>query len=293
MLPLLYKDRRKEGETVLRQCQLVQLHLLYVLDDICKKAGIPYFLIGGTLLGAMRHDGFIPWDDDLDVGVPYDRYDELKYVLRRDLPKDVGMQIPGDNKYTAIPIIKIRDRYSFYCECRPDITMADPSGIYLDIFPWEEMPEIGKSLQRFFILSLSSSWSRARGLRNAAKRFLLKGLLYQVGAMMLDIVHFVLRMFLSLLKHLFPMRSVSFLCESGWTHLYDKSDVYPLTTHKFEDGVFPVPSNSDRVLMLQYGDWRKIPPPDKRPRHAKIIDPFHSSVDNGEIEYFRVKSKIG
>ena len=88
-LPLLYKDRRKEGETILRQAQLVQLHLLYVLDAICKKYNLRYFLCGGTLLGAIRHHGFIPWDDDLDVTLPEEDYWKFLEIAPEELPEDV------------------------------------------------------------------------------------------------------------------------------------------------------------------------------------------------------------
>ena len=74
MIPVGYKDRRAEGDTPLRQCQLVQLHLLHVLDAVCKELGLTYCLEGGTALGAARHNGFIPWDDDLDVGMPMKDY---------------------------------------------------------------------------------------------------------------------------------------------------------------------------------------------------------------------------
>ena len=292
MLPLHYKDRREEGSTTLRQCQLVQLHLLHVMDAICKEADIPYFLLGGTLLGAMRHNGFIPWDDDLDIGVPSDKYGQLIEELRKNLPQDVSLQIPEDNNYTAIPFAKIRDRYSFYCECRPDVATTDPNGIFLDIFPCEEMPEIGGRLQRFFIRALSSSWMRARGFRNSARKHPIKGICFQLIALVLAAIHGVLRCVLWLLKLLFTRRSICFRCECGWTHLYDKSDVFPLSSHKFEDGTFPIPLNADRVLSAQYGDWREIPPPEKRPRHARIIDPFHSSMGDDEIGYFRVKSQL-
>lgn len=279
MLPLLYKDRREEGDTTLRQCQLVQLHLLHVIDAISKNAGVPYFLIGGTLLGALRHDGFIPWDDDLDIGVPSDKYRRFLAALRKGLPKDVGLQVPEDNHYTAIPFAKIRDRYSFYCECRPDVATTDPNGIFVDIFPCEEMPEIGRCMQRFFVYTLASSWMHARGFRNAAKNLPLLGIFFLLGAGLLDVVHGVLRCVLWLAKKVFPQRSIYLRCECGWTHRYNKADIYPLTTHKFEDGMFPVPSNSDAVLAAQYGDWREIPPPEKRPRHARIIEPFSSALD--------------
>jgi len=64
---VLFPDCREQGETRLRQCQLVMLRMLKILDYLCTKYEIDYFLTNGTLLGAIRHKGFIPWDDDTDI----------------------------------------------------------------------------------------------------------------------------------------------------------------------------------------------------------------------------------
>ena len=73
----LFPDEREKGETRLRQCQLVMLRLLKIFDHLCTKHDIRYFLTGGTLLGAIRHKGFIPWDDDLDVGMTRVNYEKF------------------------------------------------------------------------------------------------------------------------------------------------------------------------------------------------------------------------
>ena len=88
-MELLYKDRRQEGETPLRQCQLASLHLLYVLDKICEEHGLRYWLAFGTLLGAVRHKGFIPWDDDVDVYMTFSDLKKLSKIADKVLPADV------------------------------------------------------------------------------------------------------------------------------------------------------------------------------------------------------------
>ena len=141
-IPLLYKDRRLEGETTLRQCQLVQLHLLYVFDAICKEYNLTYFLGGGTLLGAMRHGGFIPWDDDLDVGMPRKDYKKFLKIAPKVLPKDVILQCQETHPWSVVAFAKLRDAYSFYCEMDSTIRTSDNLGIFIDIFPYDEMPKI-------------------------------------------------------------------------------------------------------------------------------------------------------
>ena len=68
----------------LRRLQLVELDLLKQVDSICKENGIPYYAMGGTLLGAIRHKGFIPWDDDIDIGIPRPYYNKLAKILNSE-----------------------------------------------------------------------------------------------------------------------------------------------------------------------------------------------------------------
>src|SRR5919206_1290658 len=88
----LFPDEREKGETLTRQCQLVMLRMLKVVDYLCSKHDIKYFLTGGTMLGAIRHKGFIPWDDDLDVGMTRANYEQFLKHAVSDFPKDIFFQ---------------------------------------------------------------------------------------------------------------------------------------------------------------------------------------------------------
>ena len=80
-----------EGSPLRRQ-QMVMLEMVKEVDRICRKYDIPYFLYGGTLLGAIRHNGFIPWDDDLDVGLLRKDYQRLMKILPDELPEHMVLQ---------------------------------------------------------------------------------------------------------------------------------------------------------------------------------------------------------
>jgi len=273
-IPEGFHDRRKEGDGVLRQCQFVQLHLLYIFDAICKELGLKYFLSRGSALGAIRHKGFIPWDDDLDVGMPMKDYKIFLRKARQLLPKDTALVTPKDIPFTANPFSKLRDLNSFYCECRPDIATSDPSGIYLDIFPYEEMPELGRPLQVFLKSVISSSWYRTHFFYNKCRAGLFASLLFAPLGFLANLVHFFSRTFVTILQKILPCKTTFLMFESIYKHAYKTADIYPLKTLPFEDGEFPVPGNIDPYLTAQYGNWREVPPPEKRPRHARIIDPF-------------------
>src|SRR6478672_4842148 len=112
---LLFPDVRESNVTRLRQSQLVMLRMLKILDYLCQKHEIQYFLVGGSLLGAVRHNGFIPWDDDLDVGMTRDNFEKFKQLAVPELPGDIFFQTPEtDPEYPSGRIIeaKLRDKYS-------------------------------------------------------------------------------------------------------------------------------------------------------------------------------------
>lgn len=271
-IPLLYKDRRLEGETTLRQCQLVQLHLLYVFDAICKEYNLTYFLCAGTLLGAMRHGGFIPWDDDLDVGMPVEDYKKFIEIAKTALPKDVILQTPENRPHTAMPFVKLRDAYSFYYETRSDIVASDFVGIYIDIFAHEECPDVNEQMQQWLLSQIRKSygkyfnhiWGMTRG-----RYFWLRMPFY----IWWRACHKFYRIFMAILKKVTTTRSIFVQLENGFPFRFEKEKIYPTRMTKFEDGEFPIPNNPEAYLKSQYGSWQEIPPPEKRPRHATIILP--------------------
>ena len=277
MIPLHYKDRRQEGESTLRQCQLVQLHLLHVFDRICKENGLQYLLEGGTLLGAMRHNGFIPWDDDLDVGMPRKDYERFLKVAPAMLPADVLLHTPEMTPRTAIPFAKLRDTSSFYAEVRPDVATSDPHGIYVDIFPYDDMPCLGRRIEDLISRACSCTWMRTIYFYNKCAGGFLPALFYSAVGFVFHVVHWAVRLAVKALNLVLPSKNYYICLEYIDIFPYPRRQMFPAKSHVFEDGEFPVPADAGAILTAQYGNWREVPPPDKRPRHARIIDPFHAA----------------
>jgi lipopolysaccharide cholinephosphotransferase len=135
-LSSLFPDTRETGETKLRQCQLVLIRMLRIFDHICRRHDISYWMTAGTLIGALRHRGMIPWDCDIDVGMTQEDYRAFAAVADQ-LPGDIFFQnSETDSAYprnTQIPA-KLRDRYSNYAEWQslhPDAKWHN--GLQLDI----------------------------------------------------------------------------------------------------------------------------------------------------------------
>ena len=127
----------------------LQLHLLDILlsfQQVCEKQGLKYYMVDGSLLGAMRHKGFIPWDDDMDIAMPRDDYERLIQHSKEWLPEPLEFVcFENDPKY-PLHFGKIQDASSTLIE-RPHLYYL--GGVYVDVFPIDGAPE-GKWRQKFY-----------------------------------------------------------------------------------------------------------------------------------------------
>ena len=267
-------DRRLEGETELRKVQLTTLYILDVIDYICSAHGIKYFLAFGTLLGAMRHKGFIPWDDDLDIGMLYDDYVRFLKIAPKVLPPNMLLQTPSTVPGAFEAFAKVRDLSSLAIE--PHSSLARPSGIYVDIFPYVKSPRVGGTFAHLIIRGMSVAWRRSRLHRAADHRFALgvvwSGICSMGWTVLRGLLHVVW----------FAFRCVTStryreLSEAGGKYPevpFSYDDIFPLRDVEFEGGGYPAPQNSELMLEKYYGDWRKLPPEsDRNGHHSSIFYP--------------------
>lgn len=114
------------------------LQMAIAFDEICKRYEIPYYMLGGTMLGAIRHKGFIPWDDDMDFGVPRNYYEELFDKLSKDLPSSYRCSSCYNNKNVIFPYFKIEDINTRLDTAQLKGDVINKIGINIDIFPLDE-----------------------------------------------------------------------------------------------------------------------------------------------------------
>ncbi len=124
----------------LRRAQMRMQEILDVFHGICTKHGIDYWLSSGTLLGARRHGGFIPWDDDLDVLVMQRDYKKLLRILEQELPENLKLQTRETDPNYPLFWAKIRDLHSVYHEEASEGYTY--KGIFIDVFPFEPLPPL-------------------------------------------------------------------------------------------------------------------------------------------------------
>ena len=251
-------DNRLDGETEIRQAQLVMLGLLKNLDIICKKHNLTYWLEGGTLLGAVRHKGFIPWDDDLDVMMPREDFNKLLELPDSEFPQ----YIYHDKR---VEFQRLRDRYS---RREDEFCNADEAfnSIYIDIFPVKKFHYMRKVLSRLRMCIppyTPPSIKNAKTVKSRLRRILAATLYY-------FLTYSGLQFIIKLLCYLGPKNVWSYDLERTWHYHFNDKWLFPLKTLKFEDAYFPVPNNYHEWLKYNFGDYM-TPKPDNHHNNIRIL----------------------
>ena len=137
-------------QKTLRKIQLVQLSLLEEADRICRKHQIPYVIIAGTLLGAVRHGGFIPWDDDADIALLREDYERFVRACEEDLGAKYSFQDHRETPGYRWGYGKLRYRDSLFLREHQE-GMPYEQGIFIDVFPLDAVPQshFGRALKNF------------------------------------------------------------------------------------------------------------------------------------------------
>ena len=145
---------RYNGEgTALRKAQIREVEILIEIDRICRKHDIKYWINFGTLLGAVRHKGFIPWDDDLDICMLSKDYKKFLEIASDELPEWLFIQNKSTDPSYRRSICKVRDLNSFFVEQYDDFSAPYKKGIFIDIFEMIEYPKVSRNTLKFLSLS--------------------------------------------------------------------------------------------------------------------------------------------
>lgn len=273
------KVREQEGSE-LEKLHLVLLEMLKIIDDICRRHKIEYWLDAGNLLGKKRHDGFIPWDDDIDLCMSRPDYEKFIKIAPKELPKGLFFQYRNcPSKKTKW--IKIRDNYSTIVQNGEDkITSEIHQGIFVDIFPYDILIEEFKTtkmvINRKFKRSKHWFIRTFRGFFNIIVTIPVKLIGFN------RIKHYYIK------KHqgtnpLFVSTGIEI---SNFYFTFDYDTIFPLQEIDFLGVKTFAPNNIHKYLSKMYGDYMTIPPKDKQKTHALEIYPFKKSNHPAALEYF-------
>ncbi len=249
---------------ILRQAQLIMLDMLIEFDEICKKHQLRYWLDSGTLLGAVRHQGFIPWDDDIDLAMPVEDYHRFLEIAQSELSNDIFLQTSQTDKDFRFDYIKLRSNRAGIVEFHEkDKQVNYHQGVFVDIFPMLTM-EDNEANRQFYNDTLRSirdvaavSLHTPDGRDDPATRAALIASLQQ--------------------KHQGWESDSSKVIYGGEmpdvAAMFDIAKVLPLSTLNFEGHPFPAPNDAAHYLSAIYSfDYMQLPPEHQRKIHAHRID---------------------
>lgn len=271
----IYLDASILHDGRLRQAQLKMLDILNTVDEICRKHQLDYWLDRGSLLGAIRHQGFIPWDDDIDIAMPRDSYETFLRIAPNELPSHLWAQTKDTDPgyFNLAAPLKIRDLNSRFIEKHETGNETYQQGIFIDVFAYDVMPENTFKRKLYKLLG----------------KKLLRLLSYKYSTVKMG--HYA--KFYQRLSNLIPKsllnKQLNYLIQTAnrdtslWLgYGYDSTkkmafrhdEIYPLKRVVFETSEFNVANHAEIILNRIYGDYLTPPPAHRqRPNHCRELIP--------------------
>ena len=286
-----------EDVSSLRRLQLLELKILLELKRICEKHHIQYFLMWGTLLGAVRHRGFIPWDDDIDVGMIRSEYIKFLTICNDELSQEYFLQTFESDRTYANSFAKLRLNDTEYPE-QENKDLLYHKGIYIDIFPIDHIPSnyLSRKVHIFKLIALSQMCYIKYGYKIKPTKLIRK--VCYLGLQYLSKVFSktqVIKMREKLLQKYNKRRTNFYMCSNLYLSGYlgnmpscFPSEIFDQSLElEFEGIRFPVPADYSAYLERTYGDYMSPPPESKRTRHTPCSPDFGKYANINSVDDIR------
>jgi len=265
----------------LRQFQLKELELFKKFSEFCKKNNITYYALGGTLLGAVRHKGFIPWDDDMDVGIPredYEKFINLCNTKKVDFELHTFQNDPNHIRYFSRledPSIKVK---------RTDNITEEISSAWIDVFPLDGMPnnKIIRNIHKNYILYRRATYKLscfniAVNVNKKNRPFIEKVFIKFGQVFPVEKIFKTKKQLIKLDKALkrFSYEKSNYLVNAmgayKFREMFNKKYYGKGKYYKFEDTKVFGPNDYDTVCTQLYGDYMTPPKKEERNHHSSEV----------------------
>ena len=263
-------DRRLEKNTEIKQAQEVMLGLLKVFASICEKHNLTYWLDGGTLLGAVRHKGFIPWDDDVDVGMIRKDYEKFLQIAESELDSKYCIQTRENDhnfgKYSA----KVRKRGTIFPETGSE--KLKERGIFVDVYPFDytdnNIIKANKHVNIARKLLRLLRFIQTKDRRGSC----VKRVLHTLAAFCLPEKRLE-KTYISYCKKYSNSNTAYITCFSyrmarDRNLIFAIDEMIPVRRIRFENKELLIMNNPDYYLKIMYNDYMALPPEDQRVCHV-------------------------
>jgi len=255
----------------IERCQKTLGRIMKAINEVFEKNNIPYVAAFGTLLGAVRHNGFIPWDDDLDIFIYKSDYERALAALREGLPEDMIVQDGLVEPEYWTRWARVRD-LNTVCESSlwPINNRLKYRGLACDLFYMEKMT-VGDYYYRKSCCRLDSL---IKGWKKPAEEKGIKGLAERIKKVMKLFYGGLVGICCGVQYLARPLRSREIIAGNlgaSFSKMYEIADIGQPEKWPFEDTYVYIPENSDAVLKQLFGDYMTLPEPDKRKHHFKSV----------------------
>lgn len=266
-------------QTYIHEVWKNELDILECIDKVCTTHGLRYSLAYGTLIGAVRHGGFIPWDDDIDLIMPREDYDKLLEIWNEAVPEGYILQNYHTDPDFTQNFTKIRKEHTTFVQSEEESKKRYHKGIFVDIFPGDRVAP-GKLCGRLQYYACAINLLYSRGFCSGTG-----GVIGKIEKLMLRLPK----------KVQYQLRDKTERFYKQWNRIAETDYIFPSTIKEsrlhypadtfvklrripFENAEYSCVNDYDKILTIQYGDYMQLPPESERvwKHHPIIIDFEHN-----------------